>query len=85
MPSEETKERILKVVEFGRTVIHYGWIPMIIYIGYTRSTPQPMFIKCALFLLVSFIHSCRFSYPMVLFLLATPLGLRTNELTHYVQ
>ncbi|KIL00526.1 hypothetical protein PAXRUDRAFT_821621 [Paxillus rubicundulus Ve08.2h10] len=45
MPSDETKERIVKVVELGRTLVHYGWIPMIIYIGYTRSTPQPMFIK----------------------------------------
>ncbi|KAI9574795.1 hypothetical protein HD554DRAFT_2010292 [Boletus coccyginus] len=45
MPSEETKERILKVVDLGRTVLHYGWIPMIIYFGYTRSSPQPMFIK----------------------------------------
>jgi len=45
MPSEETKERILKLVEFGRTVVHYGWIPMIIYIGYTQSSPRPMFIK----------------------------------------
>ena len=31
-----------------QTVLHYGWIPMIIYIGYTRSSPQPMFIKCVL-------------------------------------
>ncbi|KAI6135079.1 TOM7 family-domain-containing protein [Pisolithus thermaeus] len=45
MPSEETKERITKVVDIARTVIHYGWIPLIIYIGYTRSSPQPTVIK----------------------------------------
>lgn len=45
MPSEETKERITKVVDVARTVIHYGWIPLIIYIGYTRSSPQPTVIK----------------------------------------
>ncbi|TFY56579.1 hypothetical protein EVJ58_g7552 [Rhodofomes roseus] len=45
MPSEETKERIIKAVELGRTVIHYGWIPFIIYIGYSRSNPQPSLIK----------------------------------------
>ncbi|KAH9938001.1 TOM7 family-domain-containing protein [Fomitopsis serialis] len=45
MPSEETKERIIKAVELGRTVVHYGWIPFIIYIGYTRSNPQPSLIK----------------------------------------
>ncbi|KAL4076217.1 TOM7 family-domain-containing protein [Scleroderma citrinum] len=46
MPSEETKERITKVVDVARTVLHYGWIPLIIYIGYTRSSPQPTLIKC---------------------------------------
>ncbi|KIM91217.1 hypothetical protein PILCRDRAFT_1399 [Piloderma croceum F 1598] len=56
MPSEETKERITKIVEVGRThsypnlphlqtVLHYGWIPLIIYVGYTRSNPQPSLIK----------------------------------------
>ncbi|TFK55625.1 Tom7-domain-containing protein [Heliocybe sulcata] len=45
MPSEETKERLIKVVEVGRSVLHYGWIPLIIYVGYTRSTPQPSLIK----------------------------------------
>ncbi|KAF9528007.1 mitochondrial import receptor subunit TOM7 [Crepidotus variabilis] len=45
MPSEDTKERISKVIEIGRTVLHYGYIPLIIYIGYTRSNPQPSLIK----------------------------------------
>ncbi|KAF9649362.1 Tom7-domain-containing protein [Thelephora ganbajun] len=45
MPSEENKERIIRVVEFGRVVLHYGWIPFIIYVGYTRSNPQPSLIK----------------------------------------
>ncbi|KAF4619452.1 hypothetical protein D9613_005296 [Agrocybe pediades] len=45
MPSEETKERISKVIEVGRTVLHYGWIPFIIYVGFTRSNPQPSLIK----------------------------------------
>ncbi|KIM68959.1 hypothetical protein SCLCIDRAFT_105264 [Scleroderma citrinum Foug A] len=49
MPSEETKERITKVVDVARTVLHYGWIPLIIYIGYTRSSPQPTLIKCVSF------------------------------------
>ncbi|RPD66932.1 Tom7-domain-containing protein [Lentinus tigrinus ALCF2SS1-7] len=45
MPSEETKERIIKAVDLARTVVHYGWIPFIIYVGYTRSNPQPSLIK----------------------------------------
>ncbi|KAF9814386.1 hypothetical protein IEO21_05120 [Rhodonia placenta] len=56
MPSEETKERIIKAVELGRTVLHYGWIPLIIYVGYTRSNPQPSLIKCVVSLCVVLSH-----------------------------
>ncbi|KAF8338745.1 uncharacterized protein EI90DRAFT_3038942 [Cantharellus anzutake] len=28
-----------------QTVFHYGWIPFIIYYGYTKSQPQPSLIK----------------------------------------
>ncbi|KAF9077010.1 mitochondrial import receptor subunit TOM7 [Rhodocollybia butyracea] len=45
MPSEDTKERIAKVVDVGKTILHYAWIPMIIYVGFTRSNPQPSLIK----------------------------------------
>ncbi|KAK0190577.1 mitochondrial import receptor subunit TOM7 [Armillaria mellea] len=45
MPSEDTKETIAKIVELGRTALHYGWIPLIIYVGFTRSNPQPSLIK----------------------------------------
>ncbi|KAF8969401.1 hypothetical protein BDZ97DRAFT_1915358 [Flammula alnicola] len=58
MPSEDTKERINKVVEVGRefgllttshpviqTILHYGWIPLIIYVGFTRSNPKPELFK----------------------------------------
>ncbi|KAF8238978.1 hypothetical protein L208DRAFT_1239560 [Tricholoma matsutake] len=40
------QERIVKAIEVGRTIIHYGWIPLIIYVGFTRSNPQPSLIKC---------------------------------------
>ncbi|KAF9008579.1 Tom7-domain-containing protein [Hymenopellis radicata] len=45
MPSEDTKEIINKVVELSRTAVHWGWIPLIIYVGFTRSNPQPSLIK----------------------------------------
>lgn len=35
-----------KFTNFKKTVLHYGWIPFIIYVGYTRSNPQPSLIKC---------------------------------------
>jgi len=45
MFSDENKERISKAIDLGRTVIHYAWIPVIIYVGYTRSKPQPSLIS----------------------------------------
>lgn len=36
----------LGVLSFSQTVLHYGWIPFIIYVGFTRSNPQPSLIKC---------------------------------------
>ncbi|KAF9504740.1 hypothetical protein BS47DRAFT_1307689, partial [Hydnum rufescens UP504] len=42
---DSLQERILKIVEFSRTVFHYGWIPFIILVGYSRSQPQPSLIK----------------------------------------
>ncbi|KAF9057907.1 TOM7 family-domain-containing protein [Panaeolus papilionaceus] len=57
MPSEETKERINKVVEVGRTVLHYGWIPLIIYVGFTQSNPQPSLIKSVLNILIAMLNT----------------------------
>ncbi|KIM29408.1 hypothetical protein M408DRAFT_328681 [Serendipita vermifera MAFF 305830] len=45
MPSEETKERVVRMIDFTRTMMHWIWIPLIIYTGYTRSNPRPTFIK----------------------------------------
>ncbi|KLO14999.1 Tom7-domain-containing protein [Schizopora paradoxa] len=44
-PSEESKEKMTKAIDIGRSVLQYGWIPLIIYVGYTRSNPQPSLIK----------------------------------------
>lgn len=31
--SEESRERISKVLDLGRVALHYGWIPLVIYVG----------------------------------------------------
>ena len=36
---------LIPLTHWQQTVIHYGWIPFIIYVGYTRSNPQPSLIK----------------------------------------
>ncbi|KKZ60635.1 hypothetical protein EMCG_04708 [[Emmonsia] crescens] len=43
--SEETKERISKVIGVSRVAIHYGYLPFIIYLGYTYSEPRPQLFK----------------------------------------
>nr|POE56673.1 mitochondrial import receptor subunit tom7 [Quercus suber] len=43
--SEETKERILRIIDFARVGVHYGYLPLIIYLGYTRSNPRPSLIR----------------------------------------
>ncbi|KAB8237850.1 hypothetical protein ETB97_012895 [Aspergillus alliaceus] len=43
--SEETKERISKVIDISRVAIHYGYLPLIVYLGYTYSEPKPSLFK----------------------------------------
>ncbi|KIM95911.1 hypothetical protein OIDMADRAFT_20879 [Oidiodendron maius Zn] len=43
--SEETKERIGKVIDLSRVAIHYGYLPLILYLGYTQSEPRPSIIR----------------------------------------
>ncbi|SGY67657.1 BQ5605_C004g02794 [Microbotryum silenes-dioicae] len=48
MLSEDTKDIIVRTVEYAKTVAHYGWIPLILWVGYTNSTPRPNLIKTSL-------------------------------------
>ncbi|KAF9881172.1 hypothetical protein CkaCkLH20_01322 [Colletotrichum karsti] len=43
--SEESKERIGKIIEISKIAIHYGYLPLVLYLGYTRSEPRPPFIR----------------------------------------
>jgi len=43
--SEESKERITKVFDIARVAMHYGYLPLIIYLGYTRTEPRPTLIR----------------------------------------
>jgi hypothetical protein len=36
--SEESKERIAKVIDVARVAIHYGYLPLILYLGMTGPT-----------------------------------------------
>ncbi|KAK0754576.1 TOM7 family-domain-containing protein [Schizothecium vesticola] len=43
--SEESKERISRIIEISRVAIHFGYLPFILYLGYTRSDPRPSIIR----------------------------------------
>ncbi|PHH53801.1 Mitochondrial import receptor subunit TOM7 [Ceratocystis fimbriata CBS 114723] len=43
--SEETKERIGRLIDVSQVVVHYGYIPFILYLGLTRSYPRPSIIR----------------------------------------
>ncbi|OAQ97910.1 hypothetical protein LLEC1_08078, partial [Akanthomyces lecanii] len=45
--SEESKERIGKLIDISRVAVHYGYLPLILYLGYTRSDPKPSLIRHA--------------------------------------
>nr|ODN88265.1 hypothetical protein L203_02874 [Cryptococcus depauperatus CBS 7841] len=45
--SDETKDRYNAVLGIAKTVFSVGWIPLVIYIGYKNSSPQPSLIKFA--------------------------------------
>jgi import receptor subunit TOM7 len=42
--SEESKERIGRIIDVARVSIHYGYLPLILYLGYTYSNPRPALI-----------------------------------------
>ena len=39
------QERISRILDAGRVAIHYGYLPLIIYLGYTRSNPRPSLVR----------------------------------------
>ncbi|KAK9759819.1 hypothetical protein K7432_016774 [Basidiobolus ranarum] len=42
---DETKELILRATDITKRIVHIGFIPFIIYLGFTRSTPKPSLIR----------------------------------------
>ncbi|CBY00947.1 hypothetical protein IAQ61_011851 [Plenodomus lingam] len=43
--SEESKERIARIIDVSRVAIHYGYLPLIVYLGYSQSQPKPSLIR----------------------------------------
>lgn len=39
--SDESKERIVKIMDISKTITHYGFIPFILYLGWSNSANKP--------------------------------------------
>ncbi|GAC73383.1 F1-ATP synthase assembly protein [Moesziomyces antarcticus T-34] len=66
--SEDTKERIVKAVDVSKTLLHYGWVPFVLYIGFTRSTPQPSLINSFVSSHLGFLLVSLYLLPLIHFL-----------------
>ena len=42
------QERIARIIDVSRVAIHYGYLPLILYIGYSQSQPKPSLIRYVL-------------------------------------
>ncbi|KAF3035635.1 hypothetical protein E8E11_003123 [Didymella keratinophila] len=38
-------ERIARIIDVSRVAIHYGYLPLILYLGYSQSQPKPSLIR----------------------------------------
>ncbi|KAK9455807.1 Tom7-domain-containing protein [Dipodascopsis uninucleata] len=43
--SEETKERLVRVWEMSQVAFRYGFIPFILYLGWSQTLPRPSLIR----------------------------------------
>ena len=41
------QERIARIIDVSRVAIHYGYLPLILYVGYSQSQPKPSLIRYA--------------------------------------
>lgn len=39
------QERIARIIDVSRVAIHYGYLPLILYLGYSQSQPKPSLIR----------------------------------------
>jgi import receptor subunit TOM7 len=39
------QERIARIIDVSRVAIHYGYLPLILYLGYSHSEPKPSLIR----------------------------------------
>ena len=43
--SDENAERFVRVMDWAKEILHYGWLPLILALGYFRSDPRPSIFR----------------------------------------
>ncbi|KAI5970729.1 TOM7 [Candida margitis] len=43
--SDESKERIIKLLDYSKTIAHYGFIPFVLYLGWAASPNKPSILN----------------------------------------
>ncbi|EEQ46986.1 conserved hypothetical protein [Candida albicans WO-1] len=43
--SDESKERIIKLLDYSKTVAHYGFIPFVSYLGWSATPNKPSILN----------------------------------------
>lgn len=39
------QERIARIIDVSRVAIHYGYLPLILYLGWSQSQPKPSIVR----------------------------------------
>lgn len=43
--SEESKERLTKALATAQTITHYGWLPLVVYLGWASTQQKPNLVS----------------------------------------
>ncbi|CAK9442184.1 uncharacterized protein LODBEIA_P59270 [Lodderomyces beijingensis] len=43
--SDESKERIVKLLDYSKVIAHYGFIPLILYLGWSATPSKPSILS----------------------------------------
>ncbi|EER31382.1 predicted protein [Candida tropicalis MYA-3404] len=43
--SEESKERVVKLLDYSKTIAHYGFIPFVLYLGWSATPSKPSLLN----------------------------------------
>ncbi|KAI3406459.1 TOM7 [Candida oxycetoniae] len=43
--SDESKERIVRLLDYSKTIAHYGFIPLVLYLGWSATSSKPSILN----------------------------------------